>query len=210
MGRGLTGLAGFGAVIFLTGVSFAADAPATSQPATTQPASARPQDQAPEVPAAKPGIFTLQKKGGTRYHLVVKGHTFTSRDAIEKYLLYRAAELTLDQHDNWFTLIETRAKGDTAPPSKPDMEGLRFSFRMPYWRPAWRYKTTGNAAWMSWSPFSGAAFFADGKDPKTISDFEASADIVVHKGQMDDTQPLAFEAGALSDLLINQVSPPQP
>jgi len=207
MGRGLTGLAGFGAVIFLTGVSFAADAPATSQPATTQPASARPQDQAPEVPAAKPGIFTLQKKGGTRYHLVVKGHTFTSRDAIEKYLLYRAAELTLDQHDNWFTLIETRAKGDTAPPSKPDMEGLRFSFRMPYWRPAWRYKLAGAAAWQSWSPFSSAAFPAN--EPKTVTDFEVSADIVLHKGIMNDADPLAYDAGAVSDFLVNQVSPPE-
>jgi len=26
---------------------------------------------------------------------------------------------------------------------------------------------------------------------------------------MDDADPLAFEAGALSDLLVNQVSPPK-
>jgi hypothetical protein len=36
-----------------------------------------------------------------------------------------------------------------------------------------------------------------------------SADIVLHKGQMDDANPLAFEAGAVSDLLINPVSPPE-
>jgi hypothetical protein len=36
-----------------------------------------------------------------------------------------------------------------------------------------------------------------------------SADIVVHKGPMDDADPLAFEAGAVNDFLVNQVSPPQ-
>jgi hypothetical protein len=207
MGRGLTGLAGLCAVFLLSGVSFAADAPATSQQATGQPESARAQDQAPEVPAAKPGVFTMQKKSGTRYHLVVKGHAFTSRDAIEKYLLYRAAELTLDQHDSWFTLIEARAKGDTAPPSKPDPEGLRFSFRMAYWRPVWHYKIAGAGELQNWSPFSGAAFPVT--DPKTIADFEVDADIVLHKGIMNDADPLAFEAGAVSDLLVNQVSPPE-
>jgi hypothetical protein len=198
----LSGLTEFGAIIFLSCASFAAEAPAT-----TQPASASAQDQAPEVPSAKPGVFTLQKKDATRYHLMVKGHQFNSRDAIEKYLLYRAAELTLDQHDSWFTLIETRAKGDTAPRSKPDPEGLRFSFRMAYWRPVWRYKLAGAPAWRNWSPFSGAAFPLT--DPKTVTDFEVSADIVLHKGTMSDADPLAYEAGAVSDLLVNQVSPPE-
>jgi hypothetical protein len=203
MGQGrLTGLAAVFAGLLLSGASLAAEAPASAQPA-----SATAPDQAPEVPPAKPGVFTLQKKAASRYHLAVAGHKFTSRDAIEKYLLYRAAELTLDQHDSWFTLIETRAKGDTAPVSKPDPAGLRFSFRMAYWRPVWRYKLAGAAAWQNWSPFSGAAFPI--ADPKTVTDFEVSADVVPHKGVMNDADPLAFEAGAVSDLLVNQVSPPE-
>lgn len=197
-----TAATGFCLVFFLAGASIAAEAPATAQPA-----SVGAQDQIPEVAPAKPGVFTLQKKGGTRFHLAVKGHTFTSREGIEKYLLYRAAELTLGQHDGWFTLIETRAKGDTAPPSKPDPQGLRFSFRMAYWRPVWRYKLAGVAAWQGWSPFSSVAFPIT--DPKTVTDYEVSADIVLHKGIMDDADPLAFEPGAVSDLLVNQVSPPE-
>ena len=42
-----------------------------------------------------------------------------------------------------------------------------------------------------------------------VTDFEVGAEIVVHKGPMDDADPLAFEAWALSDLLVNQVSPPK-
>lgn len=204
---GLTAVMGLCGMVFLSGAAFAAEAPGAAQTAPVQQASANAQNQAPEVAPAKAGVFTQQKRAGTRYHLVVKGHTFTSRDAIEKYLLYRASELTLEQHDSWFTLIEARAKGDTAPPSKPDPQGLRFSFRMPYWRPVWRYKLAGAAASQGWSPFSSAAFPVS--DPKAVTDFEVSADIVLHKGIMDDSDPLAFEAGAVSDLLVNQVSPPE-
>jgi hypothetical protein len=161
------------------------------------------------VPSAKPGVYSEVKQSATRYHLTVKGHVFSSRDAIEKYLLYRAAELALQHHFQYFTLIETRRKGDTAPASKPDSSGPRYSFRMNFWRPAWRYKIAGSSAWSAWSPFSNAAFFAEGKDAKTITNFEVSADIVMHKGTMDDSNPLAFEPSAVSDFLVNQVSPPE-
>jgi hypothetical protein len=194
------GMAAFCAGILLSATAFAADAPATVQPASATAV-------APEVPPAKPGVFTLQKKGATRFHLVVAAHQFTSREAAENYLLYRAATLTLDQHDNWFTLVEARAKGDTAPPSRPDPAGLRYSFRMAYWRPVWRYKPAGASAWQGWSPFSSAAFPV--ADPKQLTDFEVSADVVLHKGVMNDADPLAYDAGAVSDLLINQVSPPE-
>ena len=199
-------LLGIAALLAASSPGFAADQPAAPPP-PAKPAQAS--DNPPMVPPAAAGVFSAEKRGN-RLHLTVTGHKFTTRAEVEKYLAYRAAELTLAQKGNWFTFVEARAKTDTVPIPKRDPSGPRYSFRMENWRPVWRYKMAGNSAWMNWSPFSGAAFFADGKDPKTISDFEASADIVVHKGQMDDTQPLAFEAGAVSDLLINQVSPPQP
>ena len=199
---------GLATLLTSAGQGIAADAPAAAAPPAPQ--AAQPSDNPPMVPPAAAGVFSIQKKGANRLHLTVTGHKFTSRAEIEKYLAYRAAEATMEQKGSWFTFVEARAKGDTVPAPKRDPSGLRYSFRMEYWRPVWRYKTAGSAAWSSWSPFSGAAFFADGKDPKTITEFEASADIVIHKGLMDDAQPLAFEAGAVSDLLVNQVSPPQP
>ena len=161
------------------------------------------------VPAAGPGVFSVQKKGASGLHLTVTGHKFTSRTEIENYLAWRAAEQTEAQKATWFTFTEARAKGDTVGAPKRDPNGKHYSFHMENWRPVWRYKMKGDTAWKSWSPFSGVAFFADGKDPKTVTDFEASADITLHKGPMDDLNPLGFEAGPVSDLLISQVSPPQ-
>ena len=92
------------------------------------PASAPTQsaDALPMVPSAGPGIFVAQKKGAAGYRLTVTGHKFTSRDDIEKYLAYRAAELTMAQKASWFTLSEARTKGDTAVMPKRDLGGAQF------------------------------------------------------------------------------------
>src|SRR5690348_6837836 len=102
---------GIGLVLaaFCAGTSFAQTPPA--KPPVTQP----PSDTLPMVPPAKPGVFTATKKGATGYHLVVVGHKFTTRDDVEKYLAWRAAELTMEQKSSWFTFVETRAKTGTAP-----------------------------------------------------------------------------------------------
>lgn len=159
------------------------------------------------VAAAAPGAFTAQKKGANGFHLVVTGHKFTSRRDIEFYMAYRASEITQEQKGNWFTLAESRAKTDTAPVPKRDPAGLRYSFRMDYFRPVWRFKPAGARDWTRWSPFSGAAF--PEAEAKGSASYEARADVVIHKGPMDDADPLAFEAGAVNDFVVNQVSPPQ-
>jgi hypothetical protein len=185
-----------------------APTPAAAQPA---PANAAPAAGAipPMVKPAGPGVFSSRKISAARYQLVVTGHTFTSREEIENYLAYRAAQLTTEQAFQWFSFNEHRSKGDKLPVPKPDPQGMRYSFRIEFFRPVWRYKTGGSSAWSSWSPFSGAAFWADGMDAKKITAYDVSADITLHKGQVEDDNPLAFDAGALSDYLINQVEPPQ-
>jgi hypothetical protein len=195
----------FTAALALAAPVYAADPP-PSAPASQNPGAAA-SETPPMVPPAAPGVFTAQKKGANGFHLVVTGHKFTSRQDIEFYLAYRASEITTQQKGSWFTLTENRAKGDTAPPSKRDPAGLRYSFRMDHFRPIWRYKTGASPNWKRWSPFSGVAF--PESELKSASAYEVSADIVVHKGFMDDADPLAFEAGAVNDFLVNQVSPPQ-
>jgi hypothetical protein len=206
MGRKIKAAA---AALGIWGAILSGAAAAIAQAQNGEVAASPPADVAPEVPAAKPGVFNVLKKSANRFHLQLKGHVFTSRDDIEKYLAYRAGELTMEQHDSWFTLIENRNKGDSAPVPKPDPSGLRYSFRLSYWRPVWRYRLSGSKDWKTWSPFSSVAFFANDMDPKTIGDFEVDADIVLHKATMNDADPLAFDASALCDLLVNQVSPPQ-
>src|SRR5690349_14900561 len=138
----------FTAVLVLTAPSFAQNAP------TPPPAS----DTPPTVAPAAPGVFTATKKGANGYHLVVTGKKFTSRHDIAFSMAYRASESTQEKKGRWFTATESRAKGDTEPVPHRDPAANRFSFRMEYFRPVWRYKTGTAPDWKRWSPFSGAAF----------------------------------------------------
>lgn len=167
--------------------------------AAAQPAAA------PQVgPAAPPpGVFSLRKSGNV-LHLSLSGRHFTSRAALENYLAFRAAEATLDNRMQWFSFTERRARGDTVVTPKGDPAGPRFSFRMDYFRPQWRWRPAGAKGWQSWSPFSGAPF-----PDLAGAEYRLSADIVMHKGMVDDVNPLAFDAGAVSDYLINQVEAPR-
>src|SRR5260221_11078475 len=96
---GIVGLCALG------GGSFAAGSAASPPPLASGPA-AKPDANPPMVPPAKPGVFTMQKKGANGFHLTVTAHKFTSRSDTEKYLAYRAAELTLKRPANWFTFTE--------------------------------------------------------------------------------------------------------
>ena len=58
-----------------------------------------------------PVFSPRQKKAAGRYHLAVAGHKFTSRSESRNISLYRAAELTLEQHDSWFTFDRTAGQG---------------------------------------------------------------------------------------------------
>lgn len=174
---------------------------ATAQPA---PATAPADAAAPVGPKAPaPGVFAAKKTGAV-LHLSVSGHHFTSRQALENYLAFRAADETQQAKFQWFSFTEHRTKADTVPVPKADPAGPRFSFRMEYFRPQWRYRLAGSPKWQTWSPLSGQPF----PDLKTATDYQLSADIVMHKGMVDDISPLAFDAGALSDYLINQVEAP--
>jgi len=102
----------------------------------------------PMVPPAGPGVFMVNPSGPATFKLLVTGHTFASRDAIEKYLAYRAARHTIEQGGQWFTFTEQRDKEEiaVAAPAR-DPEGPRYSFRMKYFRPTWRYKTNDSPSW---------------------------------------------------------------
>ena len=53
---------------------------------------AAPGSRSSQDPSTPPGVFSSQKKGPMKFHLSMTANVITSRDAIEKYLAYRAAE----------------------------------------------------------------------------------------------------------------------
>jgi hypothetical protein len=126
------------------------------------------------------GGFSEVRLSETGYRVTFKGNTLTSRDTVERYLLYRSAELTSQGGYDWFLLDNRETDRSTRTYVDPDPFGGP-GFRYGYWHPYWRYYGRGYG-WRSWDPFMGDPFWHDNVDVTTVERFEASADITMGRG----------------------------
>lgn len=148
--------------------------------------------------------FSDQKIEDNRYRIVFRGNSSTEREAVETYLLYRAAELTLENGFDYFVVTEQ------------DTEANR------------RYSTTGNAAFFGrygygFGPYSygfpyyaygwgwGSPYGGFGPDFNTreITRYSAVAFVTMFKGQKPADDPQAFDARSVAEnLRAYVVAPP--
>jgi len=132
------------------------------------------------------GGFTEQRIENNRYRVSFLGNSYTSRQRVETYLLYRAAELTLANGYDGFTIVQRDTDRDVQTQVYPGLGG-------PYgwWRPSWRFYG-GRFGWRRWDPWFGDPFWADTVDVRTITRYEAMAEIVMFRGR--PTDPRSFDA----------------
>jgi hypothetical protein len=145
-----------------------------------------------------------------RFRVTFSGNSLTSRETVEGYLLFRAAELTLQKGYDWFTIVDRETDKTTRTYVEPDpfyrpWYGPSFG----YWRPSWRYFGQGYG-WRTWDPFWGDPFWGDRIDVRTVDRYEASAEIVMHKGAKPPGDPRAFDARAVIDSLRPRIQYPAP
>lgn len=133
------------------------------------------------VPGARSsGGFAEQRLARNRWQVTFAGNSLTSRQRVETYLLYRAAELTLEQGYDGFTVVdrvtdrnvETRVYRDPFP-------GGPYG----WWRPSWRYG--GAWGWRQWDPWFGDPFWTDMVDVRTVQRFEAVAEVLMFRGRRE-------------------------
>lgn len=178
--------------------------------AATLSACATPTPYQPAVQSgATRGGFTELRVEPNRYRVNFQGNSLTSRETVEGYLLFRAAELTVQNGYDWFTVLDrdTDRKTQTTVDRDPFYRPWYGAYG--YWRPAWRYYGAGYG-WRGWDPFWGDPFWADRVDVRTIERFEASAEIVMQKGQKPQSDPSAFDARAVMENLRSRVRYPEP
>jgi len=161
---------------------------------------------------ATTGGFSEQRLEADRYRVAFAGNSLTSRETVERYLLYRAAELTVQQGYDWFETADRRTDRtartvvDADPLARP---GFGLGYPYGYWRPSWRY--FGPAyGWRSWDPFWGDPFFADRAQVRTIEKFEAGAEIVLHKGKKPEGDARAYDAREIMTNLASSIVLPTP
>jgi hypothetical protein len=126
------------------------------------------------------------------WQVTFAGNSLTSRDTVEGYLLYRAAELTLQQGNDWFEIVNHDVEHNVTRETYPAYGsgfGYRPWFGYDYWRPYWSYYYP-SFGWRSWDPFWNEPFF----DTRRIERFQATADIRMHRGAPPAGATQVFDA----------------
>jgi hypothetical protein len=145
----------------------------------------------PYQPAGAPysqtsGGFSELQLEGNRFRVNFAGNSYTRRETVENYLLFRAAELTLAQGYDWFTTVERDTERTTR--YRDYGTGSRFG-PGPYWYPSWRYYGR-----LGWSPFYDPWGWDRDVDVREINRYEATAEIVLGRGPKPAADPRAFDA----------------
>lgn len=162
--------------------------------------------------SAVSGGFSDLRIADNRFRVSFAGNTLTSRETVERYLLYRAAELTVQTGYDWFEIVDKQTDRDRRTYVEPDpfYRGSAFgTYGYGFWRPSWRYFGPGYG-WRSWSPFYGDPFFADRMDVRTVERFEAGAEIMLHKGAPPTDNPRGFDARQVMANLGAAIQRPEP
>ncbi|RVQ69598.1 hypothetical protein EKN06_05395 [Croceicoccus ponticola] len=156
---------------------------------------AHPTPYQPEsASSAIAGGYSDERLAEGRYRVKFSGNSLTSRETVEAYLLYRAAELTVQQGYDWFAIIDREMD------HKVTREIRRDPFYRPWygpeygaWLPYWRYYMPGRG-WYAWDPYHADPFWADGIDERRVEEFEATADIRLGRGTRPSADDRAYDA----------------
>lgn len=165
----------------------------------------------PNIPGqAVSGGFSEQRLESDRFRVTFAGNSLTSRDTVEAYLLYRAAELTVQQGFDWFTIVERDVERDRRTYVERDpFYRPWYGPSYGYWRPYWRYYG-GGFGWRTWDPYWGDPFWADRMDVRTVEKFEATAEIVMRRGPKPADDARAFDARGVMENIGPRVMRPVP
>jgi hypothetical protein len=126
------------------------------------------------------GGYSEKALGGNRYQVTFDGNTLTSRERVEGYLLYRAAELTVQNGFEWFRIVNRETERDRRTYIDPSPY-YRPWYGYNYWRPYWRYYRP-RYGWNDWYPYGRDPFWADDNEIRTVQEYEAHAEIVMGRG----------------------------
>lgn len=148
----------------------------------------------PNIPGQSPaGGYSDERLAENRYRVTFTGNSFTSRDRVEGYMLYRAAELTLERGYDWFRIVDRVTERDRRTYVEPGLYNPWYGYGYRHWRPSWNYYRPG-FGWRTWYPYGGDPFWTDSYDVRTVEQFEAHAEIVVQRGTPAGRDQGGFDA----------------
>jgi hypothetical protein len=149
------------------------------------------------------GGYSDQSLAPNRYRVRFHGNELTSRERVETYLLYRAAELTVANGYDWFSIVDRHTEHDVETYVRRSPWGAYG-----HWDPLWRYHRYGYG-WDVWYPGYGWPFWADTIDVTTVEAFEVEAEITLEKGPTPNGNPNALDARRIMADLAHAIALPK-
>lgn len=141
---------------------------------------------------------------GNRFRVSFAGNSLTSREMVERYLLFRAAQLTVERGYDYFELVDR----DTERRTRTYIDRPFASGPWGYWGPSWRYYSP-RMGWRGWSPWGGDPFWDRDIDVRTVDRYEAIAEVIVGRGPKP-SNVRAFNAREVIENLGPSVTMPPP
>ena len=162
------------------------------------------------------GGYSENRLEANRFAVSFRGNSLTSRQTVEKYLLYRAADLTLQNGYDWFTTLDRQTE------RKDRYYGDSFGygpygyggFGGGYFSPRWGLYRRGYGWGYGYGGYGGFGGFGAGFggfnnfDIQQISQYDASAEVVMGKGPKPADDRRAFDAHQVVDNLRGQIQMP--
>jgi hypothetical protein len=128
------------------------------------------------------GGYSDERLARDHYRVTFKGNALTSRETVEAYLIYRAAELTVSEGNDWFAVVDHELEHTVRREIRRDpLYRPWFGPSYGAWQPYWRYYLRGQG-WIDWDPYHADPFWADHFDERQIEEYEASAEIRTGRG----------------------------
>ena len=149
----------------------------------------------PYGPASQGGGygFSEQQIESNRFRITFRGNSLTSRENVENALLYRAAELTVQQGYDHFIVVEndTEARRSYSGSANPAFFG-RYGYGHPFHRPY--YSFPYYAYGFGWG-------YPHDNYIREITRYSAIAFVTMHAGEKPQDNPQAFDAREVMDNL---------
>ena len=148
------------------------------------------------------GGYSDQRLAPNRFRVKFHGNELTSRERVEHYLLYRAAEITVANGYDWFAVADRHTEHDVQTYVQRTPLGA-------YWHPNWRYYRP-SYGWDTWYPGYDRPFWADTIDVTTVEAFEVEAEIILKKGAPSSTDRQALDARRIMAEIGPNIQLPRP
>lgn len=161
------------------------------------------------------GGYTDQQLEANRWTVTFSGNSLTSRQTVERYLLYRAAELTVQQGDDWFTTVDRNTERKTDYVGFDDDFGYGAGWGG-YFGPRWGLYRRGFGWGYGYGGYGGGFGGFGGPwgggsvDLQQVSQYTATAEILMGRGPKPTGDRRAFNARAVIDHLRGTIQYPEP